>query len=186
MQATLTGSGFGASPGFVGLQNQNSVPIVSWSDTQIVVTVPAGTIPGHANVYQNGVYSNPVSFTMVPPTLTAISPTSLSPGMQATLTGSGFGASPGFVGLQNQNSVPIVSWSDTQIVVTVPAGTIPGHANVYQNGVYSNPVSFTMVPPTLTLISPTGLAPGMQATLPGPVSDRRQVVSSFRITGRRW
>ena len=171
MQATLTGTGFGAAQGsgFVGLQNMNSVPIVSWSDTRIVVTVPTGTIPGNATVKQNGVYSNPVAFTMIPPTLTSISPTSLAPGIQATLTGSGFGAvqGSGFVGLQNMNSVPIVSWSDTQIVVTVPAGTIPGNATVKQNGVYSNPKAFTMIPPTLTSISPTSLAPGMQATLTG-------------------
>jgi IPT/TIG domain len=160
MQATLSGSGFGANTGSVQLQNQTNVPIVSWSDTQIVVTVPAGTIPGHASVYRNGVYSNYVSFTMIPATLSSISPTSLSPGMQATLTGSGFGANTGSVQLQNQTNVPIVSWSDTQIVVTVPAGTIPGHASVYRNGIYSNVVSFTISPLSITSVSPTSGVPG--------------------------
>jgi hypothetical protein len=171
MQVTLTGSGFGAAQGSgrVDLQNSSFAPVVSWSDTQIVVTVPAGTVGGHAYVGQNGTWSNGFSFTMIPPTLSSVSPNALSPGMQVTLTGSGFGATQGSLGrvwLQNSN-VPVVSWSDTQIVVTVPADTIGGNAYVEQNGAASNLVSFSMIPPTLSSVSPTALSPGMQVTLTG-------------------
>lgn len=78
-------------------------------------------------------------------TLTSMSTTTLPPGAQMTLTGSGFGATQGSgsVGLQNTTAT-IVSWSDTQIVVTVPTGTIAGKAYVYQYGVYSNEPSFTI------------------------------------------
>jgi virulence-associated protein VapD len=171
MQATLTGSGFGASQGngFVELQNQDRVPVVSWSDHQIVVMVPQGTISGRAYVSQNGTWSNGVPFVMSIAHISAISPGSLTPGMQVTLTGSGFGATQGsgFVELQNVDHVPVVSWSDRQIVVTVPAGTISGGAYVSQYGNWSNGVPFVMTAPDIEAISPTRLTPGMQATLTG-------------------
>ncbi len=171
MQVTLTGSGFGMAQGggFVELQNLNRIPIISWSDTQIVATVPAGTISGRANVLQNGTWSNGVPFTMIPANLTAVSPINLSPGIQVTLTGSGFGAAQGsgFVELQNSDRVPVLSWSDTQIAVTVPAGTISGRAYVLQNGTWSNGLPFSMIPANLAAISPSSLTPGMQATLTG-------------------
>ena len=171
MQATLTGSGFGAAQGsgFVELQNSYRVPVISWSDTQIVITVPAGTISGGAYINQNGAWSNGVSFVMIQPSLTAISPGSLSPGMQATLTGSGFGAAQGsgFVELQNSYRVPVISWSDTQIVITVPPGTIPGRAYINQNGTWSNEVSFSMIPANLAAVSPRSLSPGTRAMLTG-------------------
>jgi len=61
------------------------------------------------------------------PHISSISPTSLAPGMQATLTGSGFGAtqgSHGSVQFQSSGSAAVVSWNDTQIVATVPAGIL--------------------------------------------------------------
>src|SRR5947208_6085519 len=107
---------------------------------------------------------------MIPPTLTSISPTALSPGMQVTFTGSGFGAAQGSLGNVNfarSGAAKIISWSDTQVVAVVPNGTVPGNTYVGQNGVASNTVSFTMIPPTLTNISPTALSPGMQVTFTG-------------------
>ncbi len=78
--------------------------------------------------------------------LASISPSNLSPGMQVTLIGSGFGVTQGsgFVELQNLDRVPVMTWSDTQIVVTVPAGTISGRAYILQNGTWSNGASFTI------------------------------------------
>ncbi len=171
VQVTLSGSGFGAvqGSGFVELQNVDRVPVLSWSDTQIRITVPAGTIPGNAHISQNGTWSNGIPFSMIPANIVSISPTMLAPGMQVTLTGSGFGASPGsgFVELQNVDRVPVISWSDTKIVVTVPAGTIPGNAHINQNGVWSNGIPFSMIPANIASISPTTLTPGTQATLTG-------------------
>ncbi len=78
------------------------------------------------------------------PVLTSMSPTALAPGMQVTLTGSGFGStvgSQGAVGLPYWGSVSIVSWSDTQIVFTVPPQFVPGNVYVRQNGMNSNALS---------------------------------------------
>jgi hypothetical protein len=147
MQATITGSGFGASQGSgdVDLWNSNFAPVVSWSDTRIVVTVPAGTKPGKCWVKQNGSWSNGVAFAMVGPKLRSISPSSFSPGTEVRLTGSGFGASQGigYVDLWNSNFAPVVSWSDRSIVVRVPAGTVTGNAYVNQNGTWSKGVRFS-------------------------------------------
>jgi hypothetical protein len=47
---------------FIGGQGS----VVSWSDTSIVVTVPAGAVSGYLNVYASGVFSNNVPFTVGP------------------------------------------------------------------------------------------------------------------------
>lgn len=51
------------------------------------------------------------------PTLTSISPTAIAPGMQVTLTGSGFGSTQGNgkVTLGPQATGTVVSWSSTQM-----------------------------------------------------------------------
>jgi hypothetical protein len=171
MQVTLTGSGFeeNQGSGFVELQNLDRVPVLSWSDTRIVVTVPPGTIPGNVYISQSGTWSNGIPFSMIPANIAAISPSSLTPGMQATLTGSGFGAMQGngFVELQNLDRAPVLSWSDTRIVITVPPGTIGGKTYISQNGIWSNGIAFSMVPATIAAIFPSTLTPGAQATLTG-------------------
>ena len=173
MQVTFTGSGFGATEGqgCVYFGNGAYGTVVSWSDTQIVATVPSARLtPGNVAIYQDGVYSNTVAFSVVPSVLTSISPTEVAPGMQVTFTGSGFGATQGQGGLYFGNGAygTVVSWSDTQIVATVPSSRLtPGNVAIYQNGVYSNTVAFTVVPSVLTSISPTAVAPGMQVTFTG-------------------
>lgn len=107
---------------------------------------------------------------MVPPTLTSISPTSLSTGTSVTLTGSGFGAiqgASGWVTFNNQTAATIVSWSDTQVVATVAPGTFGGFAYVAQNYVRSNGLIFNMTPPNLNSISPTSVSVGTQVTFTG-------------------
>src|SRR5450631_1374519 len=74
------------------------------------------------------------------PTLSDISPSSLTPGGQVTLTGSGFGEThrSGFVALWNSRSVPVISLSHSQIIVSVTAGTTSGLAFANHNGAWSN------------------------------------------------
>ncbi len=172
MQVTLTGSSFGASQGSGSVSFGNAAygTVVSWSATQIVATVPTARLtPGNVAVVQNGVSSNGVAFTVIPPVLTSISPTAVSPGMQMTLTGSGFGSTVGsggvYFGYGKYGTV--VSWTSTQVVVTVPSGISPGPLFLYQNGANSNTLAYTTIPPVLTSISPTAVAPGMQMTLNG-------------------
>ena len=171
MQMTITGTGFGATQGNAGLvltANTNG-NVVSWSDSQIVITIAPGTMQGNVSVEQNGVLSNSVPFTMIPPVISSISPSQVAPGMQMTITGTGFGATQGNAGLvltANTNG-NVVSWSDSQIVITIAPGTMQGNVSVEQNGVLSNSVPFTMIPPVISSISPSQVAPGMQMTITG-------------------
>jgi hypothetical protein len=173
-QVTITGSGFGASQGngylVVGSLGTRA-SITSWSDSQIVASVAAGTTaPGGLYISQNGVYSNSIPITMIPATIATVSPTTLSTGTQITVAGSGFGATKGsghlYVGAQATQPT-IISWSDSQIVATVVAGTQPGSVWVQQNGITSNSLPITITPPNISSVSPPNGLAGTQVTITG-------------------
>ena len=88
--------------------------MVTWSDTQITATVAPGSSSGAAQVSQNAVWSNAVSFTVSTPMISTVVPASGLPGTQVTITGSGFGAvqGSGQVLLGTMKGV-VQSWSDT-------------------------------------------------------------------------
>ncbi len=136
-----------------------------------MLTVPANVIAGTLKMQNgNAAESNGIAYTIVPPVLTSISPTSIATGMQVTLTGSGFGASKDQYGaiFGGQETTSVTSWSDTQIVLTVPANVIAGTLKMQNgNAAESNGIAYTIVPPVLTSISPTSIATGMQVTLTG-------------------
>ncbi len=171
-QVTLNGSSFGATQGSgaVWLGNKLAGSIVSWSDTQIVAVVASGALSGSAQVKQGGVWGNSLTFTIITPTISSISPTSGYPGNQVTINGTNFGASQGSgqVWLGNKNAGSIVSWSNTQIIATVASNASgTGSAQVYQNGVWGNAVTFTVITPNITSISPTTGVTGTQVTFTG-------------------
>jgi len=170
-QVTLTGTNFGAlqGSGSVWLGSKLAGSIVSWTNTQIVAVVAGGATSGSAFVQQNGIWSSPIAFTVIAPSITSISPASGYPGTQVTLTGTNFGATQGSgsVWLGNKAAGSIVSWSDTQVVATVAANAASGSAQVQQNGVWSNTIAFTVPTPGLTGVSPTTARAGDSITLNG-------------------
>ncbi|HVI10464.1 MAG TPA: IPT/TIG domain-containing protein, partial [Candidatus Binatia bacterium] len=95
-QITITGTGFGASQGS-GYVQLGTLPgvVSSWSNTQIVATVPNGSGNGAVSVSQGGLYSNSMPFTISSPVIQGMSASAWSPGMQVTLHGTGFGATQG-------------------------------------------------------------------------------------------
>ena len=168
-QVTIAGSGFGATQGtgYVTLGTAFG-HVVSWSDAQIVATVAAGSQTGVAQVAQAGLQSNSINFTVNGPTISSVSPTSGVAGTSVTITGTGFGATQGsgqvWLGSMSGN---VTSWNDTQIVATVASGATSGTAQVLQNGVWSNSVSFAVNLPQITSVSPTSGAPGTVITVTG-------------------
>ena len=118
----------------------------TWSDTQIVATVAAGSYSGNAQVLQNGVMSNAIPFTVNTPVIKSISPPSGGTGTAVTFTGSGFGASQGsgVVWLGSTTADQILSWSDTQVIATVASTALSGMAWIQQNGVRSIALGFTV------------------------------------------
>src|SRR5262249_31190758 len=125
-QVTINGSGLQAARGrgYMAIGNVGATPS-SWSDTQIVVTVPAGAYTGPVQVTaNNGVTSNNnIVFTMPNPVIAGFSPIAGAVGAQVQINGTGFGATQGSssVSFWYQNTATVVSWSDTQITVTVPS-----------------------------------------------------------------
>jgi hypothetical protein len=164
---TIAGSGFGTTQGngsvLLGTLNGQ---VVSWSDTQVIATVAPNSASGRTQVIQ-GIGSDAVNFTVTPPAITSVNPTSGPAGTQVTVTGSGFGATQGSgkVLLGTAYGV-VVSWSDTQVVAAVNTGSTSGYAQIIQ-GTASNSTSFTVAAPAITGASPASGTPGTQVTISG-------------------
>lgn len=191
-QVQINGSGFGATQGngsSVTFSNQNA-SIVSWSDSQIVATVPSAAISGSVVVISGGVSSNTnINLTVPHPQITSISPTSGIVGTQITVNGSGFQNTKGSstVLLMNNvfnNTLNVVSWSDSQIVVTVPSNAATGDVSVTVNGIQSNrDLLFTLPKPVMSAIFPNGGPIGTQVQILGSGFGATQGTSTLVING---
>jgi hypothetical protein len=168
-QITITGTGFGSSQGSGNVWLGSTYgTVVSWSDTQVVASIASTATSGVAQVLQNGVWSNTVSLTVVRPTITSISPTTGRAGDQITINGTSFGASQGSGNVWLGSTYgTVVSWSDTQVVATIVSGATSGVAQIYQNSIWSNTIGLTVVTPSITSISPNHGTTGTQVTITG-------------------
>lgn len=149
---TVAGGGFEAAQGagkvtFTG--SGDTTTVTSWSDTQIVLDIPAGTTTGNVTVTTNGALtSNPATLT-IKPAITNFSPTTPAIGDALTITGTNFGAAIGagkvtFTG--SGDTTTVTSWSDTQIVLNVPVGTVSGNVTVTENtGVVASDGSYLTI-----------------------------------------
>src|SRR6266568_3918458 len=144
---TITGSNFGATQGSgtVSFNGTYTTP-TSWSATSIVVPVPIGATTGNVVVSASGVASNGINFTVVEGLgITGVSPTSGVVGSQATVTGTGFGATQGSSTISlNGTSATVASWSHTSIVAFVPSGASSGPFSVTVSGQTVNSATFTV------------------------------------------
>ncbi len=169
-QVTISGSNLGDTQGS-GTVWLGTAPatVVSWSNTQIAATVAANAQSGYARVLQNGRWSQPVTFAVLTPTITGVTPNPAAPGNSVTISGSGFGAlqGNGQVWLGTAAAATVTSWNDAQIVATVAANAQSGNAQVLQNGVMSNAVDFTVNIPQITGIDPVKGVAGASVTFTG-------------------
>jgi hypothetical protein len=79
------------------------------------------------------------------PTITLLNPSSGAVGTSVTITGSGFNAIQGSGTVTfNGAAANVTSWSPTSVTVTVPAVATTGNVLVFQNGVLSAGVAFTV------------------------------------------
>ncbi len=160
-QVQINGSGFGASQGSstVKFNGSYSATVISWSDTQITVTVPPQAFTGLVLVTVGGVDSNRTVYFNVPaPQITSLSPTSGGVGTQVTVNGSGFQATKAANSSISFNGLPgtVVTWNDTQIVANVAANTATGGVKVVVNGVVSNQDQvFTLPNPIISGLVPS-------------------------------
>ncbi|HXO37244.1 MAG TPA: IPT/TIG domain-containing protein [Candidatus Acidoferrum sp.] len=162
----------------------SSAPIVSWSDTQIVVQVPSTAISGPVSVQVNNSDQSNQNFvfTLPNPLVTGLVPSRGPAGTQVQVNGTGFGATQGSSTVAF-GTVPatVVSWSDTQIVALVPNGV--GNSNpvkVTEGGILSNTnVNFTVPVPTITSLSPTVGGGGNPVTITGTGFQSTQGQNSY-------
>jgi hypothetical protein len=185
-QVTVSGSGFGSVQG-TGALWLGSAPgaVVSWSDTQIVATVAAGSFSGNARVLQSGVWSNALPFAVDALQVASIDPVSGPAGTTVTFTGSGFGASqgPGTAWLGSAEA-QVVSWSDTQVVAVVADSAVTGVARIRQDDAWSNAKQFSV---TGTDAPAATLAPHLLNMTVGDTHAIQALDSgSHSVTGLTW
>jgi hypothetical protein len=186
---TITGTNFGATQGTSAVTFNGTAGTPStWSATSIDVPVPAGATTGNVVVTVGGVASNGLPFTVTPPpNISSISPVSGPIGAVVTINGTNFGPTVGtrvsgvtFNGVAARTN----SWSDTQILVPVPAGATTGNVVVSISGVASNGVLFTITAaPAITTVSPTGGPVGTSVTVSGSNFGSSQGTSTITFNG---
>lgn len=168
-QVTISGSGFGAirGSGAVWLGSTQGI-VTSWSDTQIVATIASNSKSGTARVGQSGIWSNALSLDIADVTVSSVTPDNGLPGTSVTIAGSGFGSTQGSGTLLLGTAPGIVqTWSDTQIVALVAAGSTSGSVQVLQGGRTSNLLSFSVTIPQISDVSPASGIGGTTVTITG-------------------
>jgi sugar lactone lactonase YvrE len=142
------------------------------ANSSVVTVAPNGYVtavgPGQSSVTARyGSISTTLGVTVAQPLpsgpspeITGVSPTSGTAGVTPiTITGYGFGTAQGngSVQLGSMDATTISSWSDAQIVATVPVGATSGVAMVEQNGLYSNELAFTVLGSSASTVVVTSL-----------------------------
>jgi hypothetical protein len=169
-RVTIYGKGFGTSQrtGWVTFSGVRA-PIISWTDSQIVATVPPGTKTGYMGVWQNGACSNGLLFFAGErPVIGGLSSDVVFPGDTVTLTGRDFGSAaegPDALTLAGQ-TVDFLAWSDTSITLKVPKGAKSGYVGVWRNGVSSNG-GHLLVAPKVKSVSSSWGEPGTLVSISG-------------------
>jgi hypothetical protein len=142
---TITGTNFGATQGTSTVSfNGTAATVTSWSAGSIAATVPNGATTGNVVVTVGGQSSSGVLFT-VTAGISSLSPTSGPVGTAVTIAGTNFGSTQGTSTVKfNGTTATPTSWSNTSIVVPVPAGATTGNVVVTVGGQASNGVLFTV------------------------------------------
>jgi len=170
------GGGFGAQgAGEVTFAGSGpTTAVTSWSDTQIVLDVPVGTTTGNVTVTRDpaagGGTSSPETLT-IEPDITSINPTTASIGDALTINGTGFEDARGVNGkvtfAGSLDTTAVTSWSATQIVLNVPAGTTTGNVTVTTNALLTSDAATLTIKPDITSLNPTTAAIGQEITITG-------------------
>ena len=155
-----------------GRQDVLAVDTTSWGSTgtSIGVPVPSGATTGNVVVTVAGAASNGVTFTVLTPTISSLSPTSGPVTTAVTITGTNFGSTQGSSTVKfNGTTATPTSWGSTgtSIGVPVPSGATTGNVVVTVAGAASNGVSFTVTSPTITSLTPTSGLPNAPVTIAG-------------------
>ncbi len=150
----ISGSGFisGGLHGVVQFTGAFASTVYSYTNTSIVVAVPAGATTGPVFLELVNVNSNSMTFTVsapTTPTIISLTPSSGGIGIPVTIAGTNFGATQGAsVVTFNGIAATVSSWSASTIVATVPLMATTGPVIVTVAGVASNSMTFTVTNPS--------------------------------------
>jgi len=188
----ITGTNFGAGQGANTVWFNGTVAAVtSWANSSILATVPSFA-PGFQNaivtVVVNGLTSNGVNFSLVPPpNISSLSSVVGPVGSSVTITGTNFGTTQGTssVNFNGTPAAPASAWSTTSITVLVPANATTGSVVVTVNNVASNGVNFivTPPPPSIASINPLSGPVGSLVILSGANFGATQGTSTVTFNG---
>jgi C1A family cysteine protease len=139
----IEGTGFGGSANedsYVDIGGLGAA-IVSWSNTEIGITIPSGVTKSDLTVTVTSGTSNALVF-KPKPNITGLDPNRTWPGNEITITGISFGNERGdstinFAGPVQASPEDITSWSDSEIVVVLSEGAKRGDVVVTVDGVAS-------------------------------------------------
>ena len=138
---TITGSNFGSSRGSssVRIGSIRVSSFTAWSNTIIRFRVPTNVRSGNVTVRTSEGTSNAIRLEITSPYLGNVSPVRVRPGDRLTLTGANFRSSRGsgyvlFAPNVRPSSGDYVTWTDSRIVVRVPAGAQSGEVKVVATG----------------------------------------------------
>ena len=164
---TIVGGGFGRSPGQVQIGSVPA-PLVSWTSTRIVVTVPDGAHSGQLLIAPVlNAAPDPVTFTVLPHVI-QLTPTSGGPGTLVALHGTGFGTTTGKVTLSGRLAT-VTIWSDHLVVFELPSALAEGPVSISLTTADASPQTITAAGFTVVLTAAT-TQPGALAgiILPNP------------------
>ncbi len=175
---TISGSNFGSSRGSssvrIGSVVIPSSAFTSWSSSRIRFRIPVNTPPGNLTVRTSQGTSNSIRLAITSPYLTRISPTRIETGNRLTLTGGNFGNRRGsryvlFTSNVRPAAADYVSWSNSRIVVKVPAKARSGNVQVTtSNGTSGTKLLIIEIKsPQITSISPSRVQYNQTVTIRG-------------------
>lgn len=171
---TLSGNYFGTAPGHVIVVAANGTKTLklplTWTDTAITfkLNVPAGN---YGVFVRNGMKSNTIPVTILPPSVSSLTPNVASAGTAITVSGSYFGGIAGTIAMRTPAAATIItpkSWSDTAISFITPPQPLGAYSIVVRNSAGRSAKStFTIPPPTISSLSQTSAKAGTLITITG-------------------
>jgi phage tail sheath protein FI len=185
-QLTVTGVNFGTTTGTITFNGTAGTP-TTWSNTSIVLNVPAGATTGNVVVTAGGNASNDVTFVVGSvPVITALSEPAGPVGSTLTISGVNFGTSQGSstVTFNGTSAGAAGVWGNNSIQVTVPVGATTGNVAVTVSGAAGNGMPFVVgTVPVITSVSAPGGAAGSDFEINGVNFGASQGTSTVIIGG---
>ena len=188
---TISGGNFGSSRGSssvrIGSVAIPSSSFTSWSSSAIRFRIPLNTPPGNLTVRTSEGTSNAIRLQITSPYLTSISPTQEKTGGRLTLTGGNFGTRRGtgyvlFASNVRPSAADYVSWSNSRIVVKVPARAQSGNVQVVTGAGASGTRRIVVESsPQITSVSPRQVLYDQVVTVTGINFGSSRGSSSVRI-----